>query len=210
MTPLKPIENLRVRGVASERYPINAKCAHPECNEIIDGVHHCFPKSQIGNDSYFVEIEQDMESDSTVVIPHAVGLCGSGTTGHHGAVEAHDAWIKYEDGEFVWYDRPEGRPCLSLDSPDWIKLGPLNPQPGSREGKPKRKKFAGEARRQRKTVSIKVPQDEQEDGAGLLDEQLELAGELLVKLGLYPEPPPVYFRLMAALVFFNNHAGVDA
>ena len=37
-----------------------------------------------------------------------------------------------------------------------------------------RQNFKGEEKRQRKTVSIRVPDDAQEDGAGLLDEAVEI------------------------------------
>jgi hypothetical protein len=186
VTALKPIENRNVRGVESARYPSNLKCAHPECNELVqlrpDGtptVHHIFPRSMIKSDSYFVEIVERVPSYDGIgateqhnVIPHAVGLCGSGTTGHHGDVEEHRAWIKYEGGEFVWYDR--------LDDPGGFeKLGALNPQPGSREGKPKRKRYTGQARRQRVNWQVKVPKDEQEDGAGILDDLLEQCKDAL-------------------------------
>jgi hypothetical protein len=193
VTALKPIENRNVRGVASERYPINKKCAHPECSEPAT-VHHIFPRSMIKSDSYFVEIHTGLQEadsgpmgdaddwkDEVIVIPHAVGLCGSGTTGHHGDVEEHRAWIKYEDGEFVWYDRDEsgksepGEPGV----PAFDRLGPLNPQPGSREGKPKRKRYTGQARRQRVNWQVKVPKDAQEDGAGILDDLLEQCKDAL-------------------------------
>ena len=189
MTALKPIENRRVRGVAAERYPSNLICAHPECDKPVDlrpdgmpTVHHVFPRSLTKSDSYFVEIETDFEElDSgplgdandwktvTVIIPHAVGLCGSGTTGHHGDVEEHRAWIKLEEGEYFWYDRVEPR------NPDneWALVGPLNPQPGSREGKPKRKRTVkGTAERaERKTVSIRLPEGTSgEDWDELLEE----------------------------------------
>jgi hypothetical protein len=55
MTALKPLENRRVRAVPSERYPLNKKCAHPECNEDAVDPHHAFPRSAIGGDSWFVE-----------------------------------------------------------------------------------------------------------------------------------------------------------
>lgn len=173
MTALKPIENRNVRGVPSTKYPINKKCAHPECNEPTT-VHHCFPRSQIGNGSYFVEIVGTSIEGRPLeeIIPHAVGLCGSGTTGHHGDVEEHRAWIKYEDGEFVWYDAVDGVLNDRSLTAYWEKLGPLNPQPGSREGKPKRKRFTGEARKQRKVLSIKVPADAEENGAEIWDELL--------------------------------------
>lgn len=158
MTALKPIEWRHVRGVPSTSYPINTRCAHPDCTEQIDGVHHIFPRSQIGNSSYFVEFTP--ESGETKIIPHAIGLCGSGTTGHHGDVEEHRAWIRLEDGEFVWYARDRLKDAPP-EAPDvWDRLGPLNPQPGSREGKPKRKRTVKgtQERAERKTVSLRLPE----------------------------------------------------
>lgn len=199
---MKPVENRRVRGVAAERYPSNLICAHPECSEPVDlrpdgtpTVHHIFPRSQTKSDSYFVEVEYDrLENDETddrgysaqtytEILPHAVGLCGSGTTGHHGDVEEHRAWIKYEDGEYVWYDRIEqewsatreefeegARPpkddlgewkkinSLLAKRTAWVRGDPLNPQPGSRDAKPKRKRLKGAARAARKVISVRLPE----------------------------------------------------
>ena len=209
MTALKPIENRNVRAVASETYPSNTVCAHPECNEPVqlrpDGtptVHHIFPRGFIKSDSYFVAIGDDDDP-----IPHAVGLCGSGTTGHHGDVEEHRAWIKYEDGEFVWYDRvnrADGEWRVAPDNqrhePEWGMVGPLNPQPGSREGKPKRRKFKGEARRKRRVISIRVPQDDIEDGAGIFDDLVEQATAKLRKQ-LEIEYNPTTYKLLAAVLY---------
>jgi len=205
LTALKPIENRNVRGVASERYPVNEKCAHPECSEPAT-VHHIFPRSMIKSDSYFVVIDSDEDGPYPEPIPHAVGLCGSGTSGHHGDVEEHRAWIKYEDGEFVWYDRRtteagDTLPFEYRDGPTWDRLGPLNPQPGSREGKPKRKRFKGEKRRTRKVITMRVPADEDEDGAAQWDEVVEIGRELLALTGLIEEDEaetyPVYHTIMA-------------
>lgn len=210
MTALKPIENRRVRAVASERYPLNEVCAHPECSEPTTDPHHAFPRSAIGGDSWFVEIILDdvvmnrahRDPDTLLVIPHVTGLCRA----HHDAVEIHDAWIKLEDGEWRWYDRKstfegerDGVP------PSWEALGPLNPQPGSRTGKPKRRKFKGEARRKRATISIKVPQDEQEDGAGLWDEALETLEQKISG----DNHRPVYYTIMDALNYTILNANED-
>lgn len=230
MSALKPLENRNVRGVASETYPTNKICAHPECTEPATNVHHCFPRSQIKSDSYFVEflyaankkaedlyptiddalnLHGDAKTKTvrlsggyevySVIIPHAVGLCGSGTTGHHGDAEEHRAWIKYEGGEFVWYER-ETRDDGSGDGPyesGWAKIGPLNPQPGSRSGPAKRPRFRGEAKRVRKTLTVRVPQDASEDGAGLLD---DLVSQLEDELGHDPHRP-TYFTLVDGLNF---------
>jgi hypothetical protein len=216
MTALKPIENRNVRGVKAGKYPLNTLCAHPECSEKVESAHHCFPRSYIGNALWFVEISTPSViggGDDLLTIPHVAGLCGSGTTGHHGDVEEHLAWIKYEDGEFVWYDRISDTDTHALApgyNGTWERLGPLNPQPGSREGKPKRKRFKGEEKRKRKTVSIRVPDDAQEDGAGLLDEAVEILEAKISGNTLTPgDHRPKYHTLMDALNFTILNAGDD-
>lgn len=192
MTPLKPIENYRVKGVMSDRYPLNKISAHPESSEPATDAHHCFPRSQIGNDSWFVEIEED-NGQITLPIPHVVGLSRE----EHERIERHDAWIKLEDGVWNWYDRQV--PCL--DGEVWILVGPLNPQPGSVEGKPKtRKRFKGDERRKRRTISIRVPNDT-ENGGEIWDKLLEEVFDRLIDAGLYDEGSriPVYEALVAAL-----------
>jgi len=199
MTALKPIENRRVRAVASERYPLNEFCASPMSDAGVkaDDPHHCFPRSAIGGDSWFVEIEED-DGQITMPIPHVVGLSRE----QHERVERHEAWIRYEDGVWNWYERepaPVNRESADED-PYWTLIGPLNPQPGSRESKPRRKRFKGEARRKRTTISIRVPKDDQEDGAGVWDELVEQASEKLkTELELTYEPTP--YKLLTAVLY---------
>jgi hypothetical protein len=199
MTPLKPLENLKVRGVPATKYPINETCAHPECTELSDDAHHCFPRSQIGNSSYFVEIIQgpEHEAETKWVIAHVAGLCRT----HHDGIERHDAWIKLEDDVFVWYDRDTETDLIhDVGNGLWTLVGPLNPQPGSREGKPKRKqRLKGEARRKRRTISLRVPNDT-ENGGEIWDETFDRVKERLVLLGLYEnlEDIPVFEGTIAA------------
>lgn len=189
MTALKPIENRRVRGVAAESYPSNRICAHPDCDKPVDlrpsgepTVHHIFPRSLTKSDSYFVEIQEENEAgdEFSSILPHAVGLCGSGTTEHHGDVEEHRGWIKLEDGVFNWYDRiapTDPHDEIPEDWEEWVLVGPLNPQPGSVEGKPKKKRTVrGTAERtERKTVSVRLPEGTSGDD---WDELLEEASKV--------------------------------
>jgi len=198
MTALKPIENRKVRGVPSTKYPLNDKCAHPECSEPTADPHHAFPRSQIGNSSWFVEIIEGPESKpvTKVTIPHVTGLCRE----HHDQAEDHRAWIKLEDGVFNWYDRRK-LPKMTV----WDLVGPLNPQPGSREGKAKRKRFKGEARRKRRTVSIRVP-DDTENGGEVWDLTMELVKERLVIMELYEADAkiPDFEAIIAGLTDWLN------
>lgn len=224
MTALKPISNRRVRGVAAERYPLNTTCAHPECAEPAVDPHHAFPRSAIGNDSWFVAMYEGEGGDSSTAwdvygdpIPHVAGLCRA----HHDAVERHDAWIKLEDGIFVWYDRVtigghiiDGQEVVLEESDagkeEWYPLGPLDPQPAGRaKSHKKRRKLKGEARRKRKTISLRVP-DDTEDGGAIWDETLEETKAKLVQLGLYDEGDaiPNYEAVIAGLRDWLN-TGTD-
>jgi hypothetical protein len=202
MTALKPTENRHVRAVSSERYPLNEISSHPESTQYATDHHHVFPRSMIGGDSWFVEIDVEFEdgSGAKAVIPHVVGL----TREEHRQVEEHEAWIKLEDGIFNWYDRVEG-PDPDLE---WDLRGPLNPQPGQ-QGTPKKKRrnFTGEARRNRATISVKVPKDDQEDGAAIWDEHVDLARERLILMGLTDSDTyPVYNVIVSALDdWLTNH-----
>lgn len=207
MTALKPLENRRVRGVASERYPLNEKCAHPECTEPAVDPHHIFPRSAIGNDSWFVLVVEDEEGNYTTEdpIPHVSGLCRK----HHDDLEEHRAWVKLEEGVFSWHiqvpppehelerwesETGEHRDSYPLIS--WSALGPLNPQPGSREGKPKRKK-KGQARSgQSQTWTLRAPKGES------MEPFFELLEQAQFRLQNYyesQEPPLPYITLVAVL-----------
>lgn len=206
MTALNPLkgEGFEIHGVASEKYPTNDICAHPDCTEKGESDHHIFPRGLTKSKSYFVQINDRKNGEvfSGPVIPHVVRLCGSGTTGHHGDVEEHRAWIKYEDGEFVWYDRIPVTDPQDDVADEFAQLGPLNPQP-AKGGKPKRKRHKGEARRNRKTVSIRVPDDAGEDGAALLDEGIEALEEKIMQGDAHR---PIYYTLMSALDYTNLNA----
>ena len=200
MTALKPIESLRVQGVDAAVYTANRTCAHPDCAESVpDRGHHIFPRSLIGNGKYFVQAwGEDNKEIFPHPIPHVTGLCRE----HHDAVELHEAWIKLEEEGFVWYWRNAAGPPGITDDEMWQRVGPLDPQPGGREkaNKPKRKRYEGEERRQRRTISLKVPADT-ENGGALWDEILEQVKAALVRMGRYSEDDkiPAYEALMCAL-----------
>lgn len=202
MTAIKPIDNRNVHSVASERYPLNKKCSHPECNEPAVDPHHAFPRSLIKGDSWFVQI--DLADGEYIVIPHVTGACRA----HHDDYEARRLWLRWnveDDGLWtVWYTN-DGKDGNHGSAAAWGEVGPLNPQPGSVEGKPKRPRFKGEARRKRKTISIRVP-DDSENGADLWDELVEYTKARLVREGLYEEGAtiPNYEALFAALTDWRN------
>jgi len=200
VTAIKPIDNRKVHSVASERYPLNKKCSHPECNEDAVDPHHAFPRSLIKGDSWFVQI--DLDDGEWIIIPHVTGACRA----HHDQYESRALWLRWDvegDGLWtVWY-RNDGKD--GVGSEIWAELGPLNPQPGSVEGKPKRPRFKGEQRRKRRTISIRVP-DDTENGGEVWDELVDYTKERLVREGLYEEGAqiPNYEAITAALNDWRN------
>lgn len=196
MTALKPLTSKLVLGVKADRYPLNEVCAHPACTEPAVDPHHCFPRSQIGNDSWFVKV------DSVGPFPHVTGLCRA----HHDDVEEHRAWIRMEEQHFVWYDRDELSRVADPEYDGWTPLGDLNPQPGSREGKPKPKRQPAkkrEPRKERQTLTLRVPAEERERGADLLE---DLWRQVEEKLRPGEEPRPIYYSIVDSFNFLLANA----
>ena len=146
------MEPRRVTGQVASRYPLNMFCAMPTCPEVADDPHHIFPRSQIGNDFWFVQA-WDAENQEMFSSPlaHVTGLCRM----HHRLVEDHKGWIQLDEKtlEFYWSE-------WDPEAEDWVKVGTLDPQPGGREknNRPKRTRFTSdEDLKKRKSVSVKLP-----------------------------------------------------
>lgn len=216
MTAIRPAETRRVRGVSSERYPLNRVSAHPESDKATDDPHHIFARSFIIGDSWFVSLTFNTEEEARAVvgpdvkihyqdgefrteaIPHVAGL----SRDEHEAVEQHRAWIKLENGVFNWYDRqPPTDPHDELPDEwtEWVLAGELNPQPGSVEGKPKRKKRAKQPARPGQMFSCRVPKDEAENGLEVLNELLDANRDRLADQMGWTDSVPNYFVLVAVL-----------
>ena len=208
MTALKPTEG-EYRAVPSSRYPLNQKCAHPECDRETDDPHHIFPRSWVTGDDWFVCPLDEDGNQLGRTIPHVIGLCRQ----HHDDVEQHRAWIKLDEGEFVWYNRctaeeteaerkrwadTTGEHEMSYPTDDdvWEYIGPLDPQPARGEkSRRRRRKLQGTERRKKVNLTIKVPKDETEDGAGLFYDAVEQLEEIL---GHDPHRS-MYYTIMDAL-----------
>ena len=212
MTAIKPAETRRVQAVAAETYPVNAQCAWPDSDAEAVDPHHCFPRSAIGGDSYFVSLTFYTYEEAIAVVGKKVGLTevpGTGWVTHpiphvtglsrqiHDEIEARHYRISLEGGVYIAYERSEyhkGPEGAEGGDGKWVDVGPLQPQPGGTGGKT-RKRFKGNDRRVRKTISFRVPNDAGEDGAGLLDEK---AGQLRESMGK-GDDYPFYHVVSAAL-----------
>lgn len=206
---LSPVESRDVRGVPATKYKINTHCAHPDCTEPSEpGAHHCFRRSQIIGDSYFVSI------DGGPPIPHAVGLCSE----HHRQITDNQAWIRLEhdvhgSAVFSWAEK-----CGLYEdgTKQWELAGDLDPQPGqlSKQAKPKpvKPKTEKSERRPSQVLSVRCPKDAVdvygEDGIALLKDLIAECARLMPHRD-YDSPP--YFVLMDALGWFvlNFKPGED-
>ncbi len=202
MTALRPIESHEVTAVTNHEeerkllrgYVLSTVCCHPECNRTDVTAHHLFSRSKINDSSWFVRIPGE---DKPVL--HVAGLCGSGTTGHHGDVEEHRGWVRVEDGVWNWYER-----TVDADSPrgfgneGWGLVGPLDPQPGKHTRKARKREK--QPSRSRKTVTVNVPQDEQEDGAGVLDELISVGRDQWAEEMGWSSSVPAYHVVVNAFV----------
>lgn len=214
MTALRPVESWDVTAVSDHdverkhlrKLLLNTTCAHPDCDKPTESMHHAWPVGTLKSSSWLVRIPG---VDKPVL--HAIGLCGTGTTGHHGDLEEHRGWVRYEDGEFVWYDRSQ-----YAVSP-WEYIGKLDPQPGKGSSNPaqngpegrvnpegsktrKSKKLKGEVRPYRAQWNVGVPKDERENGADVLDElELALREKFSEEMG-WSETAPRYMIVTAAFV----------
>jgi hypothetical protein len=83
--PAKRVKNPKVMKSLHVRGVICVLCGNPA------SLHHVYPKGQGGDD----------------VFENLVGLCGSGTTGHHGSIENGDVPTRIELGAHITADRPD-------------------------------------------------------------------------------------------------------
>lgn len=215
MTALRPVESWDVTPVEPDeerkllrKVIVNPTCAHPDCDKPTESVHHLVPRGTVGSSSWFVRIPG---VDRPVL--HCVGLCGTGTTGHHGDLEEHRGWVRFEDGVWNWYDEPGVKMCACVGNcllgPNytcsgkpreelWKLLGPLDPQPGQISHRKARKRKQGGEKRARANVSIAVPKDSGEDGAGVLDDLIQTGRELWAPELGWSESVPAYYVVVAA------------
>lgn len=191
MTALRPVESWDVTPVEADeerkllrKVVVNRTCAHPDCDRDTESVHHLFPRGTVGSAAWFVRVPGEEKP-----ICHAIGLCGSGTTGHHGDLEEHRGWARLEDGEWRWYER---------DADEWRLAGPLTPQPGQGGAKKRRRKKPEGETRNRINVTVNVPKDERENGAEILEELIKTGRELWADELGWSESVPSYFVIVAA------------
>lgn len=212
-----PLENWRVKGLPGIAYAGNAICAAPGCGIVVTSGerHHMWRRSFLAGDYWWVLLP-DGE-----VAGNCIFLCKE----HHRQLTKGIAMLSYQEGVFRWLDAQTSEPLtwqppVYADQHTWMEICDSKP-PGKKEATPEwicpscgrplphaKHESEKETAKIRKTWSIAVPVAEQENGAEVLDENLEHARELFIAAGLPygPDEKVKYYVLSTALALFITHA----
>jgi len=194
---LAPTTEVGVRGEPGKPYTLAERCSAPGCPSRATEGHHLFPRSYLRGQPYsWVRLPEG------TICGNLAGLC----TQHHnqvtGEIGGHRAWIQFDQGLFWWAGRSAVGDASRYESfaVEWVRIGPLDPQPPGVEVKPEerppdteeevcprcghhKKPRAPAPRRKSKTWTVEVP-DDGEVGADNLDEWVD---EFAVMLGFDDE-----------------------
>lgn len=214
---LSPADTWEVRGVDGPQYKVDARCAQPDCKKFTDHAHHLWRRSQLGGDYRWVVLGDKL-------LANLIGLCAAHHADVTGAVGGHRAAIRYLDDVFVWCSVR----TLHNNEIEYHEVGPLDPQPpdpsklaerasgahshdhgqvacpfcGQTKRRPSTSVSPGQGGRRRKTWPVRVPADEQEQGAETLDALVE---DLAPLLGLSPSASARYYVLVPTLYYAQQH-----
>jgi hypothetical protein len=209
----KIVDHDRLQGLDGPKYKVGPHCCNPSCASWAADPHHMVSRKALGGPFNWVEI------DGTIY-QNLVGVCRSCHDDLTGRVGGHSAAIRLLDGVFWW--------CL-LSSNAGLELRyhptfPIEPQPSTPEtlverapdnplesetcpkcGQRRRRTPSNAGMRRgvrRRTWTVKVPDEEVERGADVLDALLE---------GIAPLVPNGdatttgrYYVLAAALAYANQ------
>ena len=201
------MESWDVKGVDGAGYVLNSICAAPGCDKVAGERHHLWRRSFLAGDYWWVEVNAE-------VIGNCVGLCRH----HHGQVTRNEVLISYWDDLFWWNDvelrwqppkHPESLSFTVSDSETpGEKRGHICPSCGQALPHEKHEPEKREKPKLRKSWSIAVPVGEQENGAEVLDVNLEHARQMFAEAGMpYGSAETAkYFVLSTALALFIVNA----
>lgn len=223
---LLPLDSHDVTGVDLPRYKVPPTCCAPGCNRLSDHAHHVWRRSFLSGDFAWVKLP-----DGTIT-GNLVPLCWRHHNDVTGMIAGHKAKIVWNDGGntistgfwWLWLNEPNGanelanlswqppihgKPEVKTPVTSHAAEGPAStprcpgcnrPLPHEHEEKKERDPL-----RRRKSWTIKVPDDIDEDGALVLDMLLDTCADLF---GHEPDKPNLrYFTIVQALVLVaqNGH-----
>jgi len=216
---LPAFDSWAVRGLLGRTYKVGPYCSNPLCTKLAEHAHHIVRRSQIQGDYYWVEI------DGEIVIGNVTGLCPRCHDEITGVVGGHRAAIRWHidplDGTTgFWWCRIVTNPSGEVTYFPVDLLSPQPPTPDALAASPAAEESdvkesdrcptcghltrsrpaaaAPAAGRKRKTWMIKVPDDEQEHGADVLDVLLD---DLAPLFGYEPTASARYYVVAAALAY---------
>jgi len=203
-------------------YPSNKVCSAPGCTLTASERHHLWRRSFLAGDFWWVLLPDGS------VVGNVLRLCHA----HHHQVTDNRASIELRDGLFFWTDdlfdeamswqppffasmeawicdsKPPGKETEGEDDLVVEAVVALERCPTCNQRVQPKVTRKNEPRKVRKTWSISVPVAEQEDGAEVLDTNLETIRERFAQAGLpYGDEETVrYYVLSAALALFLTHS----
>jgi hypothetical protein len=212
-----PLDSWDITGIDGGGYVANAVCAAPHCDLVVGERHHLWRRSFLSGDFWWVCLPDG------VVVGNVVFLCQH----HHQLITENKAKIELSGNEFVWVDA-NGIERLGWQPPWFTDMEAFtSPKQEIRDSKtPGKENGEGshvcpecgqrireraekrEPAKFRKSWSIYVPVAELENGAEVLDVNLEHARHLFNEAGLSygAEDTAKYYVLSTALALFIANA----
>jgi hypothetical protein len=168
---LSPVDTFDVEAVKGPHYKVGSTCASPLCNRWADHAHHLFRRSRQGA-TRWVELPDGTVTGNLVPLCARCHQLVTGDTGGH--VHA----VRWHEDEYWWANVLSQNGQLS-----YVLVAPLTEQPprlGDEEpadinrcpscGRAKKRTMQHTPPRKRKTWTVKVPDDDAEDGAQVMDD----------------------------------------
>ena len=202
---LLPLENRNIIALRGDKYPdykVGPICSAPGCSKFTDHAHHLWRRSFTAGACSWIKLPDD------TVTGNLCGLCWR----HHEEVTVNTVQIVWSNG-FYWKDhqggyvrlldpQPPRYPTNVTEEPqkaaEALLDGPAsNPKcPSCKRTLPHTHDKKKEGTRKRVQWSIHVPQDQQEDGADVLDTLVEECGKIF---GHDENKRTKYFTVVQAL-----------
>jgi len=210
---LAAVDTWEIRGLEGPKYTVGPKCANPDCGKFAEHAHHIIRRSQLGGDYAWVAIKD-------YIVGNLTGLCPGCHDDVTGRVGGHRKAIRFlGDKQFYWCDVHDVNGHLSFPKRGLLQPQPPTPDtlaaraPGNHResencpfcGQTRRRSPRGEStvgERRRKTWTVRVPADEQESGAEVLDALVE---DLAPLLGVGTDTGGRYYVLVPALYYVQHN-----
>ena len=177
-------DNVLIKAVkGGPEYTVGPRCSNPTCRKIAEHAHHIVRRSSLGGNFRWIQIEGR-------IVGNLTGVCADCHDDLTGRIGGHKAAIRYRNGLFWW--SLVGGPGAEIE---YHLVDPIDPQPPTPEtleakqsavspeepdcpfcGQKRRRSQLNRGRtwgRRRKTWGVLVPDDEQENGAEVLDTLVE-------------------------------------